>query len=56
MAGDEAETLGADSVVVDSFAAPSWLLWRTPNRSGAWRLIPLAGERDPVDHPAEDRV
>lgn len=24
---------------------PSWLLWRTPNRSWAWRLIPLAGER-----------
>jgi hypothetical protein len=31
--------------VVDSFAVPSWLLWRTPNRSWAWRLIPLAGER-----------
>jgi hypothetical protein len=31
--------------VVDSFAEPSWLLWRTPNRSWAWRLIPLAGGR-----------
>ena len=31
--------------VVDSFDAPSWLLWRTPNRSWAWRLIPQAGER-----------
>jgi hypothetical protein len=30
---------------VDSFAEPSWLLWRTPNRSWSWRLIPLAGER-----------
>jgi hypothetical protein len=30
---------------VDSFAEPSWLLWRTPNRSWAWRLIPLAGGR-----------
>lgn len=31
--------------LVDSFAEPSWLLWRTPNRSWAWRLIPLAGGR-----------
>lgn len=31
--------------VVDSFTEPSWLLWRTPNRSWAWRLIPLAGGR-----------
>lgn len=31
--------------VVDSFAEPSWQLWRTPNRSWAWRLIPLAGGR-----------
>jgi hypothetical protein len=31
--------------VVDSFAEPSWLLWRTPNRSWAWRLIPLPGGR-----------
>jgi hypothetical protein len=29
--------------LVDSFAEPSWLLWRTPNRSWSWRLIPLAG-------------
>jgi hypothetical protein len=28
--------------VVDSFAEPSWLLWRTPNRSWAWRLVPFA--------------
>jgi hypothetical protein len=31
--------------VVDSFVAPEWLLWRTPNRSWAWRLVPLAGGR-----------
>lgn len=31
--------------VVDSFVEPSWLLWRTPNRSWAWRLIPLSGDR-----------
>jgi hypothetical protein len=31
--------------VVDSFDEPSWLLWRTPNRSWAWRLIPLDGRR-----------
>ena len=30
---------------VDSFEEPSWLLWRTPNRSWAWRLVPLAGAR-----------
>lgn len=30
---------------VDSFDEPSWLLWRTPNRTWSWRLIPLAGER-----------
>jgi hypothetical protein len=30
---------------VDSFAQPSWLLWRTPNRIWAWRLVPLAGGR-----------
>jgi hypothetical protein len=29
--------------VVDSFAAPEWLLWRTPNRTWAWRLVPLPG-------------
>ena len=31
--------------VVDSFAVPSWLLWRTPNRSWAWGLSPLRGDR-----------
>ena len=31
--------------VVDSFVAPQWLLWRSPNRSWAWRLVPLAGGR-----------
>jgi hypothetical protein len=31
--------------VVDSFARPSCLLWRSPNRTWAWRLIPLGGER-----------
>jgi hypothetical protein len=31
--------------LVDSFAEPSWLLWRTPNRSWAWRLVPLPGGR-----------
>jgi hypothetical protein len=31
--------------VVDSFAEPAWLLWRTPNRSWAWRLTPLADGR-----------
>ena len=31
--------------VVDGFAAPSWLLWRTPNRIWAWRLVPLDGGR-----------
>ena len=31
--------------VVDSFVEPSWLLWRSPNRSWAWRLIPLDGQR-----------
>ena len=29
--------------VVDSFAEPLWLLWRTPNRTWAWRLNPLPG-------------
>jgi hypothetical protein len=28
---------------VDNFEEPQWLLWRTPNRSWAWRLIPLPG-------------
>jgi hypothetical protein len=27
--------------VVDSFAAPSWLLWRGSIRTWAWRLVPL---------------
>jgi len=31
--------------LVDSFAEPSWLLWRTPNRTWSWRLIQLAGGR-----------
>ena len=31
--------------VVDGFAAPEWLLWRTPNRTFAWRLLPLPGGR-----------
>jgi hypothetical protein len=30
---------------VDSFERPSWLLWRTPNRTFAWRLTPLSGGR-----------
>ncbi|MFI0451982.1 hypothetical protein [Actinomadura sp. 6N118] len=33
------------SFVVDGFDEPSWLLWRMPNRSWAWRLIPLADGR-----------
>ena len=31
--------------VVDGFVAPEWLLWRTPNRVFAWRLLPLPGGR-----------
>jgi hypothetical protein len=31
--------------MVDSFEEPDWLLWRTPNRSWAWRLIPLPDGR-----------
>ena len=31
--------------LVDSFEEPSWLLWRTPNRSWAWRLVALPGGR-----------
>jgi hypothetical protein len=34
--------------VVDSFARPSSLLWRSPNRTWAWRLTPLAGGRTRV--------
>jgi hypothetical protein len=30
---------------VDSFEVPSWLLWRTPNRSWSWRLTALEGGR-----------
>jgi hypothetical protein len=30
---------------VDGFVAPEWLLWRTPNRTFAWRLVPLADGR-----------
>jgi hypothetical protein len=29
--------------VVDSYAAPEWLLWRTPNRTWAWRLVRQPG-------------
>jgi hypothetical protein len=35
--------------VVDSFARPSWLLWRSPNGTWAWRLIPHGS--DPPGHP-----
>jgi hypothetical protein len=28
---------------VDSFERPSWLLWRTPNRTWTWRLTPVHG-------------
>jgi hypothetical protein len=31
--------------VVDSFVAPEWLLWRSPNRSWCWRLVALPGGR-----------
>jgi hypothetical protein len=31
--------------VVDSFEESSWLLWRSPNRSWAWRLVPLVENR-----------
>jgi hypothetical protein len=30
---------------VDGFVAPDWLLWRTPNRTWAWRLLPLSDGR-----------
>ncbi|MGY1728329.1 hypothetical protein ACI79J_15270 [Geodermatophilus sp. SYSU D01062] len=30
---------------VEDFEAPEWLLWRSPNRTWAWRLVPLAGGR-----------
>lgn len=32
------------SFIVDSFAEPDWLLWKTPIRSWAWRLVPLAND------------
>jgi hypothetical protein len=31
--------------VVDGFVAPEWLLWRSPNRTWAWRLVPLPDGR-----------
>ncbi|MGY1643822.1 hypothetical protein ACI782_22165 [Geodermatophilus sp. SYSU D00703] len=31
--------------VVEDFVVPEWLLWRTPNRTWAWRLRPLPGGR-----------
>jgi hypothetical protein len=34
--------------VVEGFGAPEWLLWRTPNRTFAWRLVPLPGGRTRV--------
>ncbi len=33
------------SFVVDSYDRPRWLLWRTPSRTWAWRLDPLADGR-----------
>jgi hypothetical protein len=34
--------------VVDGFVAPEWVLWRTPNRTFAWRLVALPGGRTRV--------
>jgi hypothetical protein len=31
--------------VVDSYVEHEWLLWRSPNRSWCWRLVPLDGGR-----------
>jgi hypothetical protein len=31
--------------VVDSYLEPEWLVWRSPNRSWCWRLVPLSGGR-----------
>jgi hypothetical protein len=31
------------SFIVDSFAEPRWLLWRSRARSWSWRLTPLSG-------------
>jgi hypothetical protein len=33
------------SFVVDGFEKPSWMLWRTPTSSWAWRLVALGGGR-----------
>jgi hypothetical protein len=33
------------SFIVDSFAQPHWLLWRSRARSWAWRLVPLTDGR-----------
>jgi hypothetical protein len=33
----------ATAFVVDSYEAPSWMLWRTPTSSWAWRLTLLPG-------------
>ena len=30
---------------VDGFVAHEWLLWRSPNRTWAWRLVPLSDGR-----------
>lgn len=34
--------------VVESYEEPSWLLWRTPNRTWSWRLSPLSDGRTRV--------
>jgi hypothetical protein len=34
--------------VVDSYAQPSWLLWRTPNRIWSWRLTRLRNDQTRV--------
>ncbi len=31
--------------VVDSYSERNWLLWRSPIRAWAWRLLPLTDER-----------
>jgi hypothetical protein len=33
------------SFIVDGFARPHWLLWRSRFRSWSWQLVPLAGEQ-----------
>jgi hypothetical protein len=35
----------ATAFVVDSFDRPSWMLWRTPTTTWAWRLVPLPDGR-----------